>query len=27
MQFEGDKIRHMMKIWNSGWAVKELGGA
>ena len=27
MQFEGDKIRHMTKIWNAGWAVKELGWA
>ena len=27
MQFEGDQIRHMTKIWNSGWAVKELGWA
>ena len=25
MNFEGDKIRHMTKIWNSGWALKELG--
>jgi predicted ester cyclase len=25
MDFEGDKIRHMTKIWNSGWALKELG--
>lgn len=27
MQFEGDKIRHMTKIWHSGLAVKELGWA
>ena len=27
MDFEGDKIRHMTKIWNSGIAVKELGWA
>jgi len=27
MEFEGDKIRHMTKIWNAGWAVKELGWA
>jgi predicted ester cyclase len=27
MQFEGDKIRHMTKIWNAGWAMKELGWA
>lgn len=25
MQFAGDKITHMTKIWNSGWAMKELG--
>ncbi len=25
MQFDGDKIRHMTKIWPAGWAVKELG--
>ena len=27
MQFDGEKIRHMMKIWHSGLAVKELGWA
>ncbi len=27
MEFEGDKIRHMTKIWNAGWAMKELGWA
>jgi hypothetical protein len=27
MQFDGDKIRHMTKIWNAGWALKELGWA
>jgi predicted ester cyclase len=27
MEFKGDKIRHMTKIWNSGLAVKELGWA
>lgn len=27
MQFKGDKIRHMTKIWNAGWAMKELGWA
>ena len=27
MEFEGEKIRHMTKIWNAGWAVKELGWA
>jgi hypothetical protein len=25
MSFEGAKIRHMTKIWNAGWAMKELG--
>ncbi len=25
MQFEGDKIVHMTKIWNAGFAMKELG--
>ena len=25
MEFDGDKIRHMTKIWNAGWALKELG--
>jgi predicted ester cyclase len=25
MEFEGDKIRHMTKIWNAGWAMKEVG--
>jgi predicted ester cyclase len=27
MQFEGVKISHMTKIWNAGWAIKELGWA
>ena len=27
MDFDGDKIRHMTKIWNSDYAVKELGWA
>jgi predicted ester cyclase len=27
MQFEGDKITHMTKIWNAGMALKELGWA
>ena len=27
MEFAGDKIRHMTKIWNAGWAMKELGWA
>jgi predicted ester cyclase len=25
MQFEDGRIRHMTKIWNAGWALKELG--
>jgi len=25
MQFDGDKIRHMTKIWNDGFALKQLG--
>jgi predicted ester cyclase len=25
MQFEGDKIVHMTKIWNAGLALKDLG--
>ena len=27
MEFDGDKIRHMTKIWNATWAMKELGWA
>ena len=27
MEFEGDKITHMTKIWNSGATLKELGWA
>lgn len=27
MDFDGQKIRHMTKIWNSGAAIKELGWA
>lgn len=27
MQFEGDKIHHMTKIWNAPWAMRELGWA
>lgn len=27
MQFKGDKISHMTKIWHSGMALKELGWA
>jgi predicted ester cyclase len=25
MEFDGEKIRHMTKIWNAGWALRELG--
>ncbi len=25
MEFEGDKIRHMTKIWNDGFGLKQLG--
>jgi|SRR5579871_1287704 len=25
MEFEDGKIRHMAKIWNAGWAIRELG--
>jgi predicted ester cyclase len=27
MDFAGDKIRHMTKIWNAGWALRDLGWA
>jgi len=27
MAFDGDKIQHMTKIWNDGFALKELGWA
>ncbi|MBM3489924.1 MAG: nuclear transport factor 2 family protein [Alphaproteobacteria bacterium] len=27
MEFDGGKLRHMTKIWHSGWAVKALGWA
>jgi len=27
MEFDGDKIRHMTKIWNAPWSMKELGWA
>jgi hypothetical protein len=27
MQFDGERIRHMTKIWNAGWALRELGWA
>jgi predicted ester cyclase len=25
MEFAGGRIRHMTKIWNAGWAMRELG--
>jgi predicted ester cyclase len=25
MQFDGDKISHLTKIWNDGWALRQLG--
>ena len=25
MEFDGGRIRHMTKIWNAGWALKQLG--
>jgi hypothetical protein len=25
MQFEDGRIRHMTKVWNAGWAMRELG--
>jgi predicted ester cyclase len=25
MSFDGDRISHMTKIWNAGWALRELG--
>lgn len=27
MEFEGERIRHMTKIWNSGVTLKQLGWA
>jgi predicted ester cyclase len=27
IEFNGDKIRHLTKIWNDGWALRELGWA
>jgi predicted ester cyclase len=27
MEFDGDKIRHMTKIWNDGFALKQVGWA
>ena len=25
MDFDGDKIRHMTKIWNDGYTMRQLG--
>lgn len=25
MEFDGDRIRHMTKIWNDAWAMRQLG--
>ncbi|PJK28005.1 ester cyclase [Minwuia thermotolerans] len=27
MDFDGGRIRHLTKIWNAGWAMRELGWA
>jgi predicted ester cyclase len=27
IEFDGDKIRHMTKIWNAGWALRQVGWA
>ena len=27
MDFAGDKIGHLTKIWNAGWALRQLGWA
>ncbi len=27
MEFDGDKIRHMTKVWNDGQSLKQLGWA
>ena len=27
MDFDGDKIRHMTKVWNDGFALRQLGWA
>lgn len=27
MEFDGGKIRHMTKVWNSSWALRDLGWA
>jgi hypothetical protein len=25
MEFDGDRIRHMTKIWNDGYAMRQMG--
>ena len=25
MEFDGDRIRHMTKVWHDGWSMRELG--
>jgi len=27
MQFDGDRISHMTKVWNAGWSLRDLGWA
>jgi hypothetical protein len=27
IEFDGDKIRRMTKIWNAGWALRQVGWA
>ena len=27
MQFDGNRIAHMTKVWNAGWALKQVGWA
>ena len=27
MEFEGDRVRHMTKVWNDGWSLRVLGWA
>ena len=27
IEFDGEKVRHMTKVWNAGWALRELGWA
>lgn len=27
MRFEGDRIAHLTKVWNAGWAMRQLGWA